>query len=444
MAESLIANLLKTPQQVREEQMVKLRNQGVAQAQLMAQPTGASSALPSIYANLARQGIAGAGERTANIARLATQGAGSLLGAAGASPELAQAVSGLTVSPEERQAGMLQETLRQVDPNNLNNLRAVRKRLQDQGAPAQAIMYIDAQIAAKEKEIRERSATTRDEARAEQELQAKTNQLNAQAQYYKAQAANEGKPDEVRLMEYYQGLEGDDKEIFLNNFAQPGKNLPKDVQTYLFYKALPSNEQANFLKLKRSNQIVNRGDQIDILNPDGTVAATFNVKPKPGETPEHRAAVVVAEQTAENVNKAELDLPSLQTSTQGALDLISQIKNDPSLPQVIGVGALLNPLAKLPGAPAQKTKGDIDRLAGKVFLQAYASLRGAQGITDIEGEKATQAIANLNKLQNTEDFIASLTELENVLKKELGVVQGIAGKGKKPIRKYNPVTGEFE
>lgn len=166
MANSLLADLLKTPSQVREEQMQKLRAEGLQRAGLLQTPTGARTALPGIYTNIARSGIASAGENVANIARLGSQGLGGLLSAAGA-PQAGQALAQATVTPEERQAGMLQETLRKVDPNNLNNLRAVRARLQAQNAPAQAIMFIDQQISAKEKEISSRAAAVREQERQE-------------------------------------------------------------------------------------------------------------------------------------------------------------------------------------------------------------------------------------------------------------------------------------
>lgn len=440
-ARSMILDMLKTPTQVREEQRQRITEQAMGMRSQIPQGT---TAIPGLLTNLANQSMVRTTQGMAEMPRRLAGTAGMFARAAGATPDTQQQIAQLGLTGEELQAMQLQDVMRKADPNNLNALRAARQRLVAQGAPAQAVMMIDQQIAAKEKEIRERASATRTEERAQTELDAKVKQLDAQAQYYKAQAANEGKPDEVRLMEYYEGLPEDKRKTFIEDFVRPGSDLPKDVQSYLFFDALPEEKQKNFLNLQRRGQVINRGNQIDVLDAAGNVTQTFDVQPKPGETAEHRAAVVVAEETAKDQTKAELDLPSLQSQTQDALDLIAQIKNDPSLAQVIGAGALLNPLAKLPGTPAQKTKGDIDRLAGKVFLQAYAQLRGAQGITDIEGEKATQAIANLNKLQNVEDFNASLTELENVLKRELGVVSGIASKGKKPIKRYNPETGEFE
>lgn len=43
--QSMILNMLKTPQQVREEQLAKLRKQSTAQAKLLASPVSATTAL---------------------------------------------------------------------------------------------------------------------------------------------------------------------------------------------------------------------------------------------------------------------------------------------------------------------------------------------------------------------------------------------------------------
>ena len=132
MANSLLADLLKTPSQVREEQMQKLRAEGLQRAGLLQAPTGARTALPSIYTNIARSGIASAGENVANIARLGSQGLGGLLSAAGA-PQAGQALAQATVTPEERQAAQAQSVLKGLDMTNPEQLAEASKKLQSLG-----------------------------------------------------------------------------------------------------------------------------------------------------------------------------------------------------------------------------------------------------------------------------------------------------------------------
>jgi len=139
MANSLLADLLKTPSQVREEQMQKLRAEGLQRAGLLQAPTGARTALPGIYTNIARSGIASAGENVANIARLGSQGLGGLLSAAGA-PQAGQALAQATVTPEERQAALTQNIMRQMKPGDPKSMRAVAQQLQQRGLTKAALV----------------------------------------------------------------------------------------------------------------------------------------------------------------------------------------------------------------------------------------------------------------------------------------------------------------
>ena len=159
MANSLLADLLKTPSQVREEQMQKLRTEGLQRAGLLQAPTGARTALPSIYTNIARSGIASAGENVANIARLGSQGLGGLLSAAGAE-QAGQALAQATVTPEERQAQFTQSIMQQLKPGDPKSMRAVAQQLQQRGL-TKAALVLAQQASALEKMQAETAAAQR-------------------------------------------------------------------------------------------------------------------------------------------------------------------------------------------------------------------------------------------------------------------------------------------
>tara|TARA_R110000782_G_scaffold50313_2_gene109186 strand:- start:5867 stop:7246 length:1380 start_codon:yes stop_codon:yes gene_type:complete len=139
MAESMLANLLKTPQQVREEQEAKLRQQAMQRASAIKAPQGASTALPGIFASLARQQtVAGANDMNL-MARGLGQGAGGLLQAAGAPEELSRAVGQFGTTPEERRAAQTQQMLKGITPGDAKSLRAAAKQLADSGRPQEAM-----------------------------------------------------------------------------------------------------------------------------------------------------------------------------------------------------------------------------------------------------------------------------------------------------------------
>jgi hypothetical protein len=65
-------------------------------------------------------------------------------------------------------------------------------------------------------------------------------------------------------------------------------------------------------------------------------------------------------------------------------------------------------------------------LDGQAFLQAFESLKGGGQITEIEGQKATQAIGRLDDYQNPEDYKQALVELRDILATAMGRPPGWA------------------
>lgn len=95
---------------------------------------------------------------------------------------------------------------------------------------------------------------------------------------------------------------------------------------------------------------------------------------------------------------------------------------DPNLSMITGENALwanmlpdsvrlqFNSDSPIPGLTARMAQ-----LRGQAFLQAFETLKGGGQITQIEGQKATDAIARLSTAQRHEDVVAALRELEEVL-----------------------------
>lgn len=103
------------------------------------------------------------------------------------------------------------------------------------------------------------------------------------------------------------------------------------------------------------------------------------------------------------------------TSPTAMISTIDGILQDPDLAQAVGPrGAINRRLGPL--APnAARVDSRLSQLEGQSFLQAFESLKGGGQITEIEGQKATQAIARLSRDQSVDDFRAALEELRSVL-----------------------------
>jgi flagellar protein FlgJ len=79
-----------------------------------------------------------------------------------------------------------------------------------------------------------------------------------------------------------------------------------------------------------------------------------------------------------------------------------------------------------------------NQLKGKAFLQAYTTLKGGGQITEVEGQKAQDAMARMDRAQSEETFKQALTDFRDAVKtgiqklKEkggVGVPQGTTSTG---------------
>jgi len=129
---SMILDMLKTPQQVREEQLAKMRQQSAAQAQLLAQPVSGTTALPGL---LSRFAAGEAMEQRVDLDKAARRATGALGSAAGmlGYAKAESALRDALKTPEERLAGIRQQVMKGVDVSNSKELIAAAKRLSDAG-----------------------------------------------------------------------------------------------------------------------------------------------------------------------------------------------------------------------------------------------------------------------------------------------------------------------
>lgn len=153
MAQSMILDMLKTPQQVREEQLKRLREQSLAQASMM-QPVRGTTGIPGMISQFAQQQMANIPVQANQMVRRLGGAAGTFAETAQARPEVAQALRLAGVSPEERQAATLQQALKGYQPGNLQSMKATYDQLQQAGAPPAVLMQLSTAIQKQEEVVR--------------------------------------------------------------------------------------------------------------------------------------------------------------------------------------------------------------------------------------------------------------------------------------------------
>jgi hypothetical protein len=122
-------------------------------------------------------------------------------------------------------------------------------------------------------------------------------------------------------------------------------------------------------------------------------------------------------------------LPQVEDNARELLSAIDSLDKDPYLNSMVGAVDSWRPNLS---SSAARVQSKMDQIGGQSFLQAFDKLRGAGQITEVEGAKATAAMARLNAAQNEQDYRAALAELRGVVQRALETARRRAAGGTSP------------
>jgi hypothetical protein len=123
-------------------------------------------------------------------------------------------------------------------------------------------------------------------------------------------------------------------------------------------------------------------------------------------------AETAAKTTADATANARIDLPRQEMNAQQASQAIEGLLKSEGAPRIFGMQGAF-PI--IPGTKRADAQAYLEQVKGKTFLEAFNSLKGAGQITEVEGQKATQAIARLDKAQSWESAQSALKDLQQVV-----------------------------
>ena len=103
------------------------------------------------------------------------------------------------------------------------------------------------------------------------------------------------------------------------------------------------------------------------------------------------------------------------TSIQSQIGVIDKALTHPGRETSTGLSGKIDPRNYIPGTEAADFRAVLDQIGGTAFLQAFESLKGGGQITEVEGKKATDAIARLSRAQSDIEFEKSLKDLRSVM-----------------------------
>lgn len=129
---------------------------------------------------------------------------------------------------------------------------------------------------------------------------------------------------------------------------------------------------------------------------------------------------------------AQNSLPGALQKAQYSIDILDKLIAHPGRETGTGMSGTLDPRNYVPGTDAKNFHVMRKQIEGRVFLEAFESLKGAGQITEIEGIKATQALARLDAAQSDDEWLAAARELQGILRLGMDRARTNAGQGGPP------------
>lgn len=129
--------------------------------------------------------------------------------------------------------------------------------------------------------------------------------------------------------------------------------------------------------------------------------------------------------------EARLDAPKAIAQGEETIRLVDDLLKAPGMKQAVGASRMLG-IQKIPGTSAKDFDVRLDQLKGQQFLQAFESLNGGGAITEIEGKKATDAIARMDAASSEAEFTKAAREFQSVIRQ--GVARAKNAQGTQTIQ----------
>ena len=447
MADSMIQNLLKTPRQIREEQLQKMRNEAAGRAQLGGPIRGASSALPGIFSSVLQQQRPALATDIAQTARGLTQGLGGMLGAAGYE-QAGQALAQATVTPEERQATQAQSVMRGLDMNDPAALKAAANELMRLGLTGAATQLSNRANSLVDR-LRQQGFESSQEARAA----AAESRKVAEEQRTEAKAQKESAVDAIKatvpfdptdLVKYYT----DQAEAL----SKAGFNVEADEAITKALEAREGSSDTAAIKNFRAYQDLSESDKIEYQLANGRV-----LDPETAQALEQ--AKSQGRVTGREVATRLMSFDERISTTDQMLSVVEELTSMEGFESAVGLSANLPTFR--PSTADFEIK--LEQLKGQAFLEQFNKLKGAGAITEKEGTAAAAALTALSSdralKMSEEQFLKELKTLQTVIKAaqeraKKGVVAADWGPKKSYVpptevktttrRRFNPDTNQFE
>lgn len=152
-------------------------------------------------------------------------------------------------------------------------------------------------------------------------------------------------------------------------------------------------------------------------NRQGTQLTPGGIQPTPGALSTLKQTEKTKKQGSDQgeiTTQAQADLPKIIDNAQTSIDVINEALNHPGLEANFGMTGII---PNRPGSPASDAAALLEQIKGGGFLTAYGQLRGGGQISNVEGDKATQAYVRMQKAQSVNAFKQAAKEYIGIIQK---------------------------
>jgi hypothetical protein len=168
-------------------------------------------------------------------------------------------------------------------------------------------------------------------------------------------------------------------------------------------------------------------------------------KPTGPEIQKNTAQAEAQKVVGKGQGDAIVDLPAVEGAAQRLFGQLDNVMSDPNLKNVTGVEAYLPTLLPKNVTTEEKAK----QLTSGAFVQSFKDLKGGGAITEIEGKKATSALARLENLRQDDagyvealnDFKREVVALVALAKRKAGAKGNAGSQGAQQVQQPSQFEG---
>jgi hypothetical protein len=198
-------------------------------------------------------------------------------------------------------------------------------------------------------------------------------------------------------------------------------------------------KEALMKELKGRNKIVTIAGVPHMVLPDQTAVPLgteeAEVEFKEAEAKAKKAGAI----TGEVETIAKIDLPKIKSDAEYLKSVVRSALDHPGFKSVVGMPSL-GKLTKYVGGTEEAAFHSVHKqITGKTFMEAYKTLKGGGQITEVEGQKATEALQRLDTALSEKEYIAAAEEFISEIDRLTALAEQRSTGGTSPVREFSSV-----